>query len=97
MTVETITAAAIKVGDLVCFVERPGRHHDVFYAMDRAGFGDRVGAEEQGFITSAGRFVGRSSAKKIADAARQIIASVPGPDGVPYKREHVHLFSEDVW
>lgn len=94
---ETIEAAAIKVRDVVCFVERPGRHHNVFYAMARAGFDDRIGPEQQGFVTSDGRFVGRSEARKIADAAGQLIRSCKGPDGVPFVRDHPELFSEDVW
>jgi len=94
---ETIVAAAIKVGALICSVERPGRHHDVFNAMLRAGFVNRIGPEQQGFITSHGRFVGRELGRQIAEGADQIIAGRIGPDGVPYKAQHPQLFSEDVW
>lgn len=87
MADETIVAAAIKVRDVVCMVERPGRHHSVFYHMARAGFEDRIGPEQQGFVTSMGRFVGRAKAREIAKAAGQMIAS---------HSDH-ELFSEDVW
>lgn len=94
---EQIVAAAIKVRDVVCFVEQPGRHHDVFYAMARAGFDQRIGPEQQGFVTTQGRFVGREDARIIAEFADQIIKSDKDNAGVPIKREHTQLFSEDVW
>lgn len=94
---ELIVAAAIKRKDgLVCFVEKPGRHHNVIHKMAAAGFAIPIKGE-QGFVTSHGRFVGREEARKIASEALQIIASCPGPDGVPFTREHPQLFSEDVW
>lgn len=93
---ETIERAAIQCDHVVWTVPRPGRHHDViaYIARDRPWLVPITG--EQGFVTSTGRFVGREEAKKIAEAADQIIASC-GSDGVPFKREHPQLFSEDVW
>lgn len=92
-----IVAAAIKFGGLVCVVERPGRHHDVFRAMSEAGFEARFGPEQQGFVTDDGRFVGREEGRKIAEGAGQLIASVRDAEGVMFTRQHAHLFSEDVW
>lgn len=94
---ERIEAAAVmEKGELVCFVPRPGRHHDVLRRMARAGFPIPI-VGTQGFITSAGRFVDRYEARKIAEAAGQIIAGRIDKDGIPYKADHPQLFSEDVW
>lgn len=94
---ERIEASAIKFQDAVWTVPRPGRHHDVIsYVLRERPWIDHVGGE-QGFWTSEGRFVDRQTARKLAEAADQIIPSVPGPDGVPFKRDHDELFSEDVW
>lgn len=94
---ERIVAAAIKIGDVVCHVQRPGRHHDVFAAMDGAGFRDRIGPDQQGFITNTGRFVAREVARQIAIEANQLIKSDKDNAGVPIVRQHNQLFSEDVW
>lgn len=94
---ERIVAAAIKWKGLVCAVERPGRHPDVFRQLDGLDWTKHRHDHKQGFITSEGRFVEREEARRIADAADQIIASRVGSDGVPYKFQHAHLFSEDVW
>lgn len=95
MTDETITAAAIQHKGMVCFVERPGRHHDVIREMARAGIPTPI-TGAQGFITSTGRFVGREEGRRIAVAQGQLIPCA-GEDGVPFVREHRELFSEDVW
>lgn len=94
---EKIISAAIDFDGVVWTVPRPGRHHDViaFIIKDRPWI-DHVGGT-QGFWTSDERFVEREEARKIAEAADQIIASRIGPDGVPYKFQHSQLFSEDVW
>lgn len=94
---EKIVAAAIEVKGLVCFVQRPGRHHDVFHSMDRAGFSNRLLPEEQGFVTDRGRFVKREEARQIAERAEQLIASDADADGNAIIRKHRELFSEDVW
>jgi hypothetical protein len=91
---EVIVAAALRAGDLILTVERPGRHHSVFHAADAAGLPH--GYYDQGFLTSTGRFVEREEARKIAEAANQLIAC-QGQDGVPFVRQHRDLFSEDVW
>lgn len=91
-----IVAAAIKQGRMICSVPRPGRHHDVIREMATAGISIPINGE-QGFMTSDGVFVGRERARRIAFDADQIIASCVGSDGVPFKRNHPELFSEDVW
>lgn len=86
---ERIVAAAIKVGEIVCMVEPPGRHHNAFYAMSRAGFDQRIGPEQQGFITSMGRFVDRVVGLMIAVRADQIKDQKEGNPN--------ELYSEDMW
>lgn len=86
-TTETIVAAAIRVGGIVYSVPRPGRHHDVFKAMtEREAAASRL--EDQGFVTSTGRFVNRAEAADLARAANQLIRE-PTPADT--------LTSEDVW
>lgn len=62
------------------------RHHNVCHAMHDAGIGP-LGAEE-GFVTSAGRWVWRKPALELARLAGQIIRETAPAHG---------LFSEDVW
>lgn len=82
---ERIVRAAIRVGHAVYSVPPPGRHGDVF-ALDKATH--QCAPEDQGFLTSTGRFVERDEALTIAAAAGQIIVKT-GPADI--------LFSEDVW
>ena len=87
-----VVAAAIKVGQLVCVVERPGRHGDVFVGLRDAEVPKLIGGRgEQGFIDSDGRFLSRGEALSIAQDAQQMKAnrgSRHNPD---------QLYSEDVW
>jgi hypothetical protein len=94
---ETIEAVAVKYGDLILSVEKPGRHHHVFWALDKAIGGQEkmvngrypfVGTETQGFITSTGRFVDRIEGCKLARAADQIKHKT-GPADM--------LFSDCMW
>lgn len=82
-----IVAAAIKQGNMVCSVPKPGRHHDVIREMARSGIPIPI-VGEQGFLTSDGRFVNRYEAKDIANLAGQILAK---------HGNLAQLFSEDVW
>lgn len=84
---ETIVAAAIKQGDFVASVPRPGRHHNIINALARAGVPIPIDGE-QGFLTSSGRFVGRRVGKIVAQRAGQD----PRDTGLPDM-----LFSEDLW
>jgi len=80
-----IVAAAIRFGDVVCFVERPGRHHHVINALSQAGHPEPVVGEE-GFVTDDGRFVDRVEGRNIVLATGQAVPA----------HEH-ELFSEDLW
>lgn len=82
-----IVAAAIKQGNMVCSVPKPGRHHDVIREMARSGVPIPIDGQ-QGFLTSEGAFVNRYEARDIARMAGQILTKYGNPD---------QLFSEDVW
>lgn len=92
---ERIARAAVKHQDRVWHSAPPARHHDVLARIAKFHPTPIIG--EQGFLTSTGRFVDRTEARKIAEAADQIIAGRVDKDGIPYKADHPHLFSEDVW
>ena len=84
---EIIVTAAVKYGDLIIMVERPGRHHNVLHQVyEMAGGAPTHGI--QGFVTSYGRFVGRETGYEIANMNGQI------------RKKHgsaYYLFSEDMW
>lgn len=83
-----IEAAAIIHRYRVVTLPRPARHHDIIrHIVTELGAERSTGA--QGFVTDAGRYVGRREALTIARAAGQLL-------GVPHN-EDVGLFSEDVW
>ena len=84
---ETIATAAILHEGAPYSVPRPGRHGDVVRLLDGKFPGAGPFVEEQGFMTSAGRFVGREEAGRIALAAGQ----------TPALRWGRELFSEDLW
>lgn len=81
---ERIVRAACKVGEAVYSVPVPGRHGDVL-ALPGCPF---IQPDEQGFLTSTGRFVDRSEARGIAERRGQLL---------PDARQMKELFSEDVW
>lgn len=88
--VERIIGVAIKtLGTLgiVYDMPAPSRHHHLIARMARHGIelGER---HEQGFTTSAGRFVDRHEAVSIAETAGQLIRKTMPAD---------ELFSEDLW
>lgn len=82
---ERIVAAAIRWMDVIHSIPRPGRHGDIMRLAWRT---QRCEPEDQGFLTSEGRFVGRYEARAIAHFARQIL---------PTAHNLSELFSEDVW
>lgn len=95
-TVEHITGVALKEpkhGTLwIC--EKPKRHDDVFALMHRGGTNPHNTSPhdcQQGFYTSAQRFVTRLEAMPIAKAAGQLIRPATGGYQGP------ELFSEDLW
>lgn len=89
---ERIERAAIRHADGTVFdVPRPGRHSHVIAlmsAMDKPFACPEEECHEQGFITNTGRFVDRYEARKIAEAAAQLIERAMN---LP------QLYSEDVW
>lgn len=89
-----IVAAAIKEGDMVCFVPRPGRHYHVIRQMAAAGIPTPI-TGKQGFVTSDGLFVDRETANRIAVEANQTLPT--SCNGVPFTAERRSLYSEDLW
>ena len=87
---ENITAAAIRLpAGKIVWVPAPGSHVDAFRAAQDAGtFHAELHGCEQGFMTSAGRFVDRRRAAEIAAASGQRQRSI-GPRDL--------LFSDDIW
>lgn len=82
---EYILAAAAKINGRVYFVPRPQRHNAVLaniHLIEKEPF-----KEEQGFITSTGRFVNRYEAGVIAVQCGQITKLQHPPQ----------LYSEDLW
>lgn len=84
---ETIVAAAIQYDELTISMPAPLRHHHIAHKMYQCGLPVEA-QREQGFITSAGRYVDRKEAFCIAFAAQQLIMKTNPLDT---------LFSEDVW
>ena len=86
---ETIATAAIRVAGEVWTLPRPARHHVLIQAWVHShphGKRKRID-EEQGFVTSTGRFVDRAEAERIARTARQLVGDIIGGE----------LTSEDLW
>lgn len=86
--IERIVRTAVRHGDAIYSLPSPARHGHILHDMpvDIAG---GVGPEDQGFLTSTGRFVDRAVGWHIAKDAKQLICKHVGPDGM--------LFSEDLW
>lgn len=87
---ETITGVAMLTGDGRMFaLPRPYRHNHLFAlaAFINQGPGD---SHTDGFMTSAGRFVGREEAQQICIAAGQ-------PNRRSGNPTDPKLYSEDVW
>jgi hypothetical protein len=83
---ETIVAAAIQYHGLTVSLPPPARHHTILHPLADI-VGKVIGPDEQGFLTSTGRFVGRFEARDIAIQS-----------GQNRKPDHQHwLFSEDLW
>ena len=93
---ETIVAAALRIQLLAVSTSienepmifskpAPARHnhlvHEIAELLDRV-----IEPNEQGFLTSTGRYVGRDEAWQIASVAGQIVDTLCQP-----------LFSESIW
>lgn len=106
MTRETIVAAAIRVpvpeelrakewngkrsypDKLTVTAPPPARHHTLLHATYEQW--PHPAFEDQGFITSTGRYVEREEGLKIALASGQPMIDHPS-------RHDLWLFSEDLW
>lgn len=87
---ERILCAAIQIRkskDAKPIVIGGYRHGDCFTAASRLGYTAYIDQDEQGFITSEGRFVDRKEAKQIAKQAGQLIRN----------SMFTHLISEDIY
>lgn len=87
---EFIVAAAIYHGGIIS-LPKPARHHTIMQAMLNEMFIEgMIAPQQQGFITSTGRYVNRTEAWHIARAAGQITRKTSSGDAPK-------LFSEDLW
>lgn len=88
---ETIVAAAIFHGATIS-LPPPARHHTILHSLSLVlrGSALNVPPQNQGFLTSAGRFVNRVEGFYIAERAGQIVTKSGNP-GEP------NLYSEDMW
>lgn len=82
---ELIKHAAVKAIDGQIFIGK--QHADCFHKAHNIKYKMSKKAEDQGFMTSEGRYVGRAEAHEIALNAGQIDCGLSG----------YILFSEDLW
>lgn len=87
---ETIVGVASKAYGKLYQLPKPYRHHNLLDLMYREYPEQMQVADEEGFITSTGRYVNREEAYLIAQQANQIL-SERHPSGL------VELYSESVW
>lgn len=83
---EKIVAVGIRHRGLFITLPAPARHGDVLKPLWDID-GVLVQPDDQGFITSSGRWVGRIEAADIARFAGQVTKLIAPP----------RLYSEDVW
>lgn len=90
---ETIVAAAVTINAsafsaLTVSASPSARHHNIIHSL--YDYGIKVGPEQQGFITSTGRFVSREEALDIVFTS--------GQKYIEHDSNHpTQLFSEDLW
>jgi len=84
---ETITGVAVRANGKLYKLPKPNRHHHVLGLIHKETKKE-VFAEEEGFITSLGRYVNRKEAYRIAKAANQFL---------PRHFNSGELYSECVW
>lgn len=90
---ETIIAVAIKYGEAVIHMPRPCRHHDIIRLVGERFKSRTGGSDQQGFLTSEGRFVGRRYALYLTQRNGQLDQTKPRGSGSNSR----DLFSEDLW
>lgn len=86
-----ITHVAVRFRGQVWSLPAPNRHHDVIrHIVRRTGayYVDAHG-DDQGFLDSAGNYLTRSQAYRLAEAAGQLRADRPNWD--------YELYSENLW
>ncbi|QXV72208.1 hypothetical protein Acf1_000011 [Acidovorax phage ACF1] len=85
-----IVAAAIQMGEFTASVAAPGRHHDVNYALSRAGLTpSQVSAGVEGFLSDKWAFLTRLEALvHVQECGQEMLRTTPHALG---------LFSEDLW
>lgn len=85
---ERIVAAAIYAGAVIS-LPPPARHHTILHSMVMIMDIDAIkNGHNQGFLTSAGRYVNRVEGWQIASDAGQILRNTAG---------RPELYSEDMW
>ena len=91
---ERIVAAAVFHGSTIS-LPPPARHYTILHTMDLVMGIDvtKVSMENQGFLTSTGRFVARTEGFYIASRANQLLE----PDRFKGAKVVPQLFSEDLW
>ena len=62
---------AMNLGELVVTLPPPARHHDLITAILKV-LDQMTDSDQEGFLTSEGRFVCRTEARGIAIAANQV-------------------------
>lgn len=87
---ETIVGVASKAYGKLYQLPKPNRHHDLLDIMyEERNRAEQVYADEEGFITSTGRYVTREEGLVIAQTAGQILSE---------RHNHpTELYSESVW
>lgn len=95
---ETIVAVACRVTLFTPGMEQtigfasappPARHHNIIHAL-KGMTGKHTQPDDQGFLTSTGRYVERAEALQIALASGQKMIDHPS-------RHAIKLYSEDLW
>jgi len=93
-----IVAAAIKFGELVCFMPQPARHVDINLSFVlNYEKGQRTSksyyTEVKGFLTDKGEFLNRREAFDHARECKQNLLRSPGS-----RYQHGYeLYTEDLW
>lgn len=82
---ESIDCAAIRDRGTIYFLPRPNRHWKILNVLWGNGVKTKDGPDEQGFLTTTGRYVNRREGLEIAREAGQLI------------RESWQLHTEDLW
>jgi hypothetical protein len=85
---ERIQCAAVRIrkGEDKFILMGGYRHSDIMLNLVLLGIRERVSNEDQGFMTSTGRFVDRKEAALIAESAGQLIREIGS-----------QLYSEDLY